>query len=185
MVTRQLAAARAEHSAPCLGVSRCTCTLHQQSPGFPQPSICRSSLPTSQGGLSPPCRNPGLGCPVFGSSHSLPRVRVCPCNHPFPLSPFPGAYIPTQSLLFFFYLIMCVSFLQPWLYKSVSASFQLVFSENCSTCRCIFVMFMGRDNLHILLLHHLAECLSYYYEFLLSYPPMGKNFQIPITVRNY
>ena len=34
-------------------------------------------------------------------------------------------------------LTLCGSFLQPWLY-SLSIRFQFVFSESCSTCRCIF-----------------------------------------------
>ena len=46
------------------------------------------------------------------------------------------------------------SFLQPWLYGN-SASFQLVFQENHSTCRCIFDMFIAGGELHILLFCHL------------------------------
>ena len=46
----------------------------------------------------------------------------------------------TWSLLFPSYLILCGCsiYKQPWLYKSLSASLQLVVDENCSTCRCIF-----------------------------------------------
>lgn len=36
-----------------------------------------------------------------------------------------------------------VSFFQPWLYRSPFASFQFVFHENCSTCRCIFMCLWG------------------------------------------
>lgn len=46
------------------------------------------------------------------------------------------------------------SFLQPWLYGN-STSFQLVFQENHSTCRCIFDMFIAGGELHILLFCHL------------------------------
>ena len=52
------------------------------------------------------------------------------------------------------YLIIWRSFLQLWLHKR-SARFQLVFCENCSTCRCIFDVFVGGGEHHALLLHHL------------------------------
>lgn len=51
-----------------------------------------------------------------------------------------------------------------WLYDDLSynfgfmrysASIQQVFCENCSTCRCIFDVFVGGSELHILLLCHL------------------------------
>ena len=75
-------------------------------------------------------------------------------SSPFSLSPFPGAQVPTQLLLFPSCPISHVSFLQPWLYRSLSASFQLVFSENFSTCRYIFNVFMGGGKFCILLLCH-------------------------------
>ena len=46
-----------------------------------------------------------------------------------------------------------VCMFQSGLYRS-SASFWLVFSENCSTCRCIFDVFTEGDELHTLLLCH-------------------------------
>ena len=54
-----------------------------------------------------------------------------------------------MGFFFFFtllpsYLTPHVSFLQPWLYRSLSASFQLVFSKNCSTCGGTFNIFMRR-----------------------------------------
>ena len=101
------------------------------------------------------CKTPGLGCPDCGLIFSLPRESVRPCDIPFPLSPLPGAQVPTQQLFFSSYLITCVSFLQPWLHRSPSASFQLVFCEYCSTCIHIFNVFMGECELHVLLLHHL------------------------------
>lgn len=52
-------------------------------------------------------------------------------------------------------MIKCVSFLQPWLYGCPSVSFQLVFSENSSICRCIFDVFIGGGELHAGLLHYL------------------------------
>ena len=51
-------------------------------------------------------------------------------------------------------LISWRSFLKIWLSKR-SATFQLVFCENCSTCRCIFDVFVGVGELHILLFCHL------------------------------
>ena len=119
--------------------SQDTCTPQEQSPGFSSLFVHPSSPPTSQGGLSPLHRNPGLGYPVCGLTHSLPSVGIHQCNLPSPLSPLRGAQILTRSLFFPFYSIVCVSFLEPWLYRSPSASFQLVFSENCSTCRCILM----------------------------------------------
>lgn len=45
-------------------------------------------------------------------------------------------------------------FLQLWLCKSSSASFQFIFCENCSTCGCIFDMFVRTSECHVLLLCH-------------------------------
>ena len=108
----------------------------------------RSSLPHV--GL-----RPRLQRPTRGPHYSLPRVGIHPCFLPFPLNPLLGAQVLTQSLFFPSYVITCVFFLQPWLYRSPYASFQVVFSENCSTCRCIFDVFVGECDLHILLLCHL------------------------------
>ena len=41
------------------------------------------------------------------------------------------------------YPVMWKSFLQLWFYKNSSASFQLIFHENCSTCRCILMCLQG------------------------------------------
>lgn len=46
-------------------------------------------------------------------------------------------------------------FLPFWLYGS-SASFQLVFHENCSIYRCLFDVFVWVDEFHVLLLYHLT-----------------------------
>ena len=52
----------------------------------------------------------------------------------------------------------------PWLNWSLSASFQLVFSENCSTCGCIFEVFMGVVVSSVfLLLCHCDHLLNYYF----------------------
>ena len=49
--------------------------------------------------------------------------------------------------------------LQLWLYRYSSASFQLVSCENFSTRRCIFDVFKGGGDLHILLFCHLVPTL--------------------------
>ena len=59
--------------------------------------------------------------------------------------------VPIQ-MLFFPSLRMYVS---AWVVQEFS-SFWLVFSENCSTCRCIFDVFTEGDELHTLLLCHLG-----------------------------
>ena len=57
-------------------------------------------------------------------------LAVClPFSSQFPprgTSPNPRHFFPS-------YLITCISSLQPWLYRSPSASLQLVSHENCST----------------------------------------------------
>ena len=52
-------------------------------------------------------------------------------------------------------LIPYGSFLQLWLYRSLSASLQLVFTESCSTRRCIFDVFVGGGKFSVFLLYHL------------------------------
>ena len=71
------------------------------------------------------------------------------------------------------YPITCKTFLQTWLYKSLSASLQFVFSENCSTCRCIFDVSWGEvsstssySTILIYLLYKLLYLLS-------NCPPLG------------
>ena len=77
------------------------------------------------------------------------------CNPPPLLWRLPGAQVPTWSLLFPSYVIPPGSFSQFWLYKSLSASLHFIFSENFSTCRCIFDVFIGGSELHGLLFHGL------------------------------
>ena len=93
-------------------------------------------------GLIFPVLVPRVGAPVCGSNHSLPGRISFLYNFHFPLSLLPGAQV--WSLLFPSYLILCGSFLQSWLYSSLSTNLQLVFSENCSAYRCIFWCVRGR-----------------------------------------
>lgn len=66
-----------------------------------------------------------------------------------------GVPTPTWTLPFSSCLIPCVSFLQPWLYNSLSARCQFVFSKSCSRYRYIFDMFVREGQLNILLVPHL------------------------------
>ena len=130
VVSENLVTPRADLSLPCPGTNQHLCAPHERNLSFSSLSICTNSSPSSQWVLPPPHGSPGLRCPVCDLTYSLPRAGVHPRNLLFPLSSLPGAQAPTQSLLFPSYPFICVSFLQPWLYRSPSASFQLVFSEN-------------------------------------------------------
>ena len=86
------AAARAVLSLrclPCLRASQCRLAPQEWCPGFSLPS----GPPTSQGGLPPLCKVPGLECPICGSHCSLLREDLCPYILLFPLSPSPGALV--------------------------------------------------------------------------------------------
>lgn len=72
-------------------------SLQVESLGFFSPSVCASGSPNSPGGLFPPCRNPGLGCPVWGS---LPRVRFFQCGHSLPFRSLPSVKVSTLCLVF-------------------------------------------------------------------------------------
>ena len=99
---------------------------------FPQPPV---SLPAKQGDSSPKCRNPGWKHPICGSHCSLLQggegsrggreVRGGISIHILSLflDFLPGAQVLSALPFFSSYLIMCESFLQPWMYKSLSASF--------------------------------------------------------------
>lgn len=43
--------------------------------------------------------------------------------------------------------------MQPWFYRNSCASFQLIFHKNYNTYRCIFDVFLGGDELHVLLIY--------------------------------
>ena len=86
-----VAATRTHLSPSCLVASQHLHTLHKWSLRISSFSTYPSDSTSSQEGLSPMHRSPGLGHPVCGLTHSLSRVSVHPCNLPFPLSPLPGA----------------------------------------------------------------------------------------------
>lgn len=118
-----------------------------------------SQKPSQPMGLvSPPWWTPGLDAQsVIQHTHSSWQMSTCVISL-FLLSPFPVVQVLIHLLSFSSYPITCVSFLQSFLYRS-SASFQLVFSKNCSICRCIFDVFSGGGELHILFLHQLDPLL--------------------------
>ena len=107
---------------PTLGSSQHACMNSVQA-------SCSSPVsptipPTSQVGSTSLC------CTICDWNCSLPRELLCPCNLPFLLNPLSGAQVLTWSLLFPFYSVLCESLLQPWLYKRLSVSLQLVSSKN-------------------------------------------------------
>ena len=130
------------------------------------PPLGLTTLPTSQDNSSSWYWTSGQGGPIWGSNYSHPMENFYPCNLPFPESP-PWDTGPNLISCFPFYPIPCGSFLQPWLDRNLSASFQLVFNENCSTCKCTFDMFDGEGEFHILLPHH-HDLLSWIYIFSLN-----------------
>ena len=100
---------------------------------------------------------PVLCCAICGWNCSVPREVLCPCNLPFLLNPLPGTEVLTWSLLFPFYSVLCESFLQPWLYKRLSASLQLVFSENFPHVDVSFTCSRQGGDFHVLLLGHFGH----------------------------
>lgn len=72
-------------------------------------------------------------------------------SSPLSLSPLQGPGPNAIASLSF----LRVSSLQSWLYRRFTASFQLDFSENFSTCRCVFDVFMGKGEFCVLFLRHL------------------------------
>ena len=147
-------------SPPCHMASQGVRAPHERSPGFPSllffPEVFQPAT-----GLVGPIRSPGMECWVCGLTRSLLMAAVHPCSLSFPLSPIPGAQVPTWSLFFLSYRITYGFFQQSWLCRSLSASFQLFFSETCSTCKCIFDVFVGGGELHVFLLCHLESPAFY------------------------
>ena len=136
----------------------CTAPL-EWSLGFSSLSFCPSGSPCSHKVLSTLLRTPGLGTSVYGLTHPF-----YPGGLPFPLSSIPGAQVPTWC---FFPPVLpdyleVESFLQAWLFRNSSASFQLIFHENFSTCRCIFDVFVG--------LWGAVSSMSSYFSILIPFP---------------
>ena len=107
-----------------------------------RPPVSPNHLPTSHGGLSPPCRTPGLGHQICGCRCSLPRAGIYLNSLLFPSKSPPRDTGPN--------LITCIPSLQFWVYRHLFDSFQLISSENYSTCRCIFFVFMRGGEFRVL-----------------------------------
>ena len=112
---------------PCLGSKQASiCVLlTSRVPAPHSPLRSPTGSPTSQGASSSLILTSGLGCPIYGSNCSLPRVDLCSCNLHFPLSPLQGAQVLTWWFLFPSYLNLCGFFLQLWWYRNLSASLQV------------------------------------------------------------
>lgn len=135
---------------------------HEWNLSFSSPSLCPSCFPTSHWACLPHvgARDWAAESVAWSAYFPgwMPTHIVC---LPFLLSPLPGAQVPTWSLLFPSYTITYGFFLQSWLCSSFPDSFQIVFSETYSTCRCIFDVFVGRGELHVFLLWHLDSPAFY------------------------
>lgn len=130
------------------GVDKYVYALHEKSLGFLQPCCLYPLVFTVAKEIIFPVSDPRPQCPICGLNCLVPREVIYPCHTPtpLPLSVFPPvARVPTWLLLFPSYVILYGCFLQPWLYKSLPASLQLVFRENFSICCCIFDVLMERS----------------------------------------
>ena len=90
-----------------------------------------------------------------------------------------------RKALFWSYLVLWGSFLQDLLWKRSSASFQLIFCENCSTCGFICDVFVGSGGPHSPTLpswsHPLLNC--YFLPVHLTFIPSPK-LQTPRNQRS-
>ena len=144
--------------SPAFGAGQCVCATHEQSPGCSRISVHPVVLQQAKGTCFLQ-----VGPPAWDSQSVawLTWAGVNPSNLLSLVSPLLGAQIQTWSQFVHSYLTTRVSFLQSWLYRT-PASFQLVISDNCSTCRCIFYVFVWRGELYILLLHHLDLSITFW-----------------------
>lgn len=116
--------------------AKCASISHEQSLGFPQPSVSPVSSSTSRGGLSPLCQTSGLGHWLCDSKSllwggSLPMYSIFPESPPRGLGPD----LINFSLPAWFLWIFLTA-----LARSFSVSLQSVFSENCSSVD-VFLMY--------------------------------------------
>ena len=166
---------------PVSGVSKHMLTLREWSLGFLEPcQSCwfsnhlkgltflvlnpRDREPSNWFQLVIPREGPLSLCALSSSAPSLRRGRQLPlglCALPSlrPLSE--GAGSCTDSLPFPCSSVSRASFFHLWLWKSLNASLQFVFSENCSTRRYIFDVLVEGSELCILLLCRLDPPLKF------------------------
>lgn len=106
---------------------------------------------------------------IFFSSEFPPRGT----------GPNPIAFLP--FLPNYVYIILTALVVQ-----SPSVSFWLVFSKNCATCRYIFDVFMGGDELYNLLLHHLdpnPQCLLFFKDTVFNKEVSSFNYNLLSQIR--
>ena len=151
-IAASLAATRTDLSLSRLWTSQYMHPERAQS-RLPQPSCDSQRSSTQQGGLSSPRRVPRPELPICGSHGSLPGTSVYPGCLPLPLSSLPGVQVPRDGFSAP-YLISCLFFLQPWLYRSPSACFQISSVKTIPPVDFLDV-FVGKSELHVLLLCHL------------------------------
>lgn len=113
------------------------------------PPVSPIGFPDSLGDLSSPCQTLPKGwcgqymawtaySPGGISAHVIPLLFWVPSLGLRSIRSWPDCcFFPSYPILY-------GSFLRPWFYKSHSVSLQLVFSENCSTCRDVFLMYSWR-----------------------------------------
>lgn len=125
--------------------------LITKSQGFPQPLLLVPlSLQSAKGALH-------LSDPRGGSSSMLLKLHSLQwIDYTCIVSAFLNLLPEAQVLIWSFpsYPTLHVSFLQPWLFRSLFASIQLVFSENFFPLVDVFLICSWEEG-HILLLHHL------------------------------
>ena len=114
--------------------------LRKRRAGFPTPS-CWCLLSRDRPGRARRLWRSRTEGPMHASGCSSPRVGVC-----------------LSSLFSLSCMILYAFFLQPWVYRSPSASLQTVFGEHCTTRRCVCGVFLGTGELQggVRLLPHLS-----------------------------
>ena len=103
---------------------------------------------------TPGIRPQGWGAPICGLNCSSLRENLWAHVTLLPLlCLLPGVWVLTPLLLFPSSQ-HCVDLFYSFGYRRLFfASLQLVFSEDCSTCRCMFDVFLVGDELRVLLCH--------------------------------
>ena len=137
-VCSKVVATRAYLSLPCLGRSQHLNTPHEWGLGFLIPVFLQAAKGACVIYVEPqewdvksvawPTHSPGLVSDYV--------ISLCL------LVPSPGARGLDPMLYFSFYLVTCAFFLQPYLYSTPSAHFQLVFHENFSIYIYIYFFLM-------------------------------------------
>ena len=140
---------------PTLGAYKHLHTPHRLRTGFP--FVSSDGPQNSQEGLysmlHPRTRLPNLWLELV-----TPRLDLCPCNLPFPLSLLMGYRF--HLIIFFSFSLATLSHGDLSYCLGCTGVFLLVFSKVFSTCWCIFDVFMGGGEYHILLIHHLDQTSS-------------------------